>query len=107
MSLDHGFAVGRHLEVRLRADAEFTGEVLGELGCQAVGEQDAHVGGRDRPVEVGEQDVDVVDVVALDLDDVDRHVLVDDNIWFDLVRAGYPADTAQPSVLWVYKLGTD
>jgi hypothetical protein len=37
----------------------------------------------------------------------DRHMLVDDNIWLDLVREGYPADTAQPSVLWVYKLGTD
>jgi hypothetical protein len=36
-----------------------------------------------------------------------RHVVVDDNIWLDLVRAGYPVESAQPSVVWVYKLGAD
>jgi hypothetical protein len=37
----------------------------------------------------------------------DAHVLVDDNVWLDMVRAGYPVASAEPSVLLIYKLGTD
>jgi hypothetical protein len=37
----------------------------------------------------------------------DALVLVDDNVWLDMVRAGYPVASAEPSVLLIYKLGTD
>jgi hypothetical protein len=37
----------------------------------------------------------------------ERHIVVDDNVWLDLARAGYPIDPPRPSVVWVYKIGTD
>jgi hypothetical protein len=37
----------------------------------------------------------------------DKHIVVDDNVWLDLVQAGYPMKPPEPSVVWVYKLGLD
>jgi hypothetical protein len=37
----------------------------------------------------------------------DKHIVVDDNIWLDLARAGYPTDGPEPSIVWVYKVGLD
>jgi hypothetical protein len=37
----------------------------------------------------------------------DRHIVVDDNIWLDLAKAGYPTDGPEPSIVWVYKVGLD
>jgi hypothetical protein len=37
----------------------------------------------------------------------DKHIVVDDNVWLDLVRAGYGMEPPEPSVVWVYKLGLD
>lgn len=35
------------------------------------------------------------------------HVVTDDNVWLDLVRAGYDPHPPHWSVVWAYKLGTD
>jgi hypothetical protein len=37
----------------------------------------------------------------------DEHIVVDDNVWLDLVQAGYSMEPPNPSVVWVYKLGLD
>jgi hypothetical protein len=37
----------------------------------------------------------------------DAGIIVDDNVWLDLVRAGYRAQAPRPAVVWVYKLGAD
>src|SRR3954470_16150091 len=37
----------------------------------------------------------------------DKHIVVDDNVWLDLARAGYPTDGKEPSIVWVYKVGLD
>jgi hypothetical protein len=37
----------------------------------------------------------------------DVNIVVDDNVWLDLVRAGYRAQAPRPAVVWVYKLGVD
>jgi hypothetical protein len=36
-----------------------------------------------------------------------QHIVVDDNVWLDLVRAGYDPRAPYWSVTWVYKVGTD
>jgi hypothetical protein len=38
---------------------------------------------------------------------MDANIVVDDNVWLDLVRAGYRAQAPRPAVVWVYKLGGD
>jgi hypothetical protein len=35
------------------------------------------------------------------------NIVVDDNVWLDLFRAGYRAQAARPAVVWVYKVGSD
>lgn len=36
-----------------------------------------------------------------------QHMVVDDNVWLDLVRAGYDPKPPVFAVTWVYKVGTD
>jgi len=37
----------------------------------------------------------------------DQNMVVDDNVWLDLVRAGYDPTSPHWSVVWVYKVGSD
>jgi hypothetical protein len=37
----------------------------------------------------------------------DKRIIVDDNVWLDLVRGGYDPNPPYSAVVWVYKIGTD
>jgi hypothetical protein len=38
---------------------------------------------------------------------MDANIVVDDNVWLDLARAGYRTQAPRPAVVWVYKLDGD
>ena len=37
----------------------------------------------------------------------DQRIVVDDNVWLDLVRSGYDPERPYSSIIWVYKIGAD